>query len=196
MTKTPQTKAFPPPTPPKDRTTSLSEKAVGAAADRAGAPVTLAVIIGAHGVTGEVRLKVFTEDLGAYGAFNGGTLTLKSTRHGSNGTIARIAEVTDRNAAEAMRGTELTVPRSALPPLEDGEYYHTDLLGLPVVSIDGEALGIVVAIDDFGAGDVIEVERPPIDGRPGKRFMVPMNADAVPEWDGERLVVSPDFITA
>lgn len=154
-------------------------------------PVTLAVVIGAHGVTGEVRLKLFTDDLGVYTAFNGGTLTLKSTRHGSNGTIARIAEVTDRNAAEAMRGTELTVPRSALPPLEDGEYYHTDLLGLPVASVDGEALGIVVAIDDFGAGDVIEVERPT-----GKRFMVPMNADAVPEWDGERLVVSPDFITA
>ena len=142
-------------------------------------------------MTGEVRLKVFTDNLGAYHSFNGGTLTLKSTRHGSNGTIARIAEVTDRNAAEAMRGTELTVPRSALPPLEDGEYYHTDLLGLPVVSTEGETLGTVIAIDDFGAGDVIEVERPT-----GKRFMVAMNAAAVPEWDGARLVVSPDFITA
>ena len=154
-------------------------------------PVTLAVVIGAHGVTGEVRLKVFTEDLEAYSSFNDGALTLRSTRRGSNGTIARIAEVTDRNAAEAMRGTALTVPRSALPPLEDGEYYHTDLLGLPVVSTDGDPLGTVVAIDDFGAGDVIDVERPG-----GKRFMVPMTAEAVPEWDGERLIVSPDFITA
>lgn len=159
-------------------------------------PVTLAVIIGAHGVTGEVRLKVFTEDLGAYKSFNDGKLTLKSTRHGSNGTIARIAEVNDRNAAEAMRGTELTVPRSSLPPLAEGEYYHADLLGLPVVSTDGEALGKVVAIDDFGAGDVIEVERPPENGKAGKRFMVPMNADAVPEWNAERLVVSPDFIAS
>jgi 16S rRNA processing protein RimM len=153
-------------------------------------PVTLAVVIGAHGVTGEVRLKVFTEDLTTYKSFNNGALTLKSTRHGSNGTIARIAEVTDRNAAEAMRGTELTVPRSALPPLAEGEYYHADLLGLPAFSAGGEALGTVVAIDDFGAGDVIEIER---DG--GKRFMVPMNADAVPEWDGARLVVAEDFIS-
>ncbi|MDR6849187.1 16S rRNA processing protein RimM [Sphingomonas sp. BE270] len=156
---------------------------------RPDSPVTLAVIIGAHGVTGEVRLKVFTEDLSSYKVFNGGALTLKSVRHGSNGAIARIAEVTDRNAAEALRGTELTVPRSALPPLEPGEYYHADLLGLPVVSLEGEALGQVVAIDDFGAGDVIEVERPD-----KKRFMVPMNADAVPEWNAERLVVDTAFV--
>ena len=153
-------------------------------------PVTLAVIIGAHGVTGEVRLKVFAEDLKPYKSFNNGTLTLKSVRPGGNGTIARIAEVNDRNAAEALRGTELTVPRSALPPLAEGEYYHADLLGLPAISTDGEALGTVVAIDDFGAGDVIEIERPD-----GKRFMVPMNADAVPEWDSERLVVTTAFIS-
>ncbi len=152
-------------------------------------PVTLAVVIGAHGVTGEVRLKVFTEDLGQYKTFNGGALTLKSVRPGSNGAIARIAEVTDRNAAEAMRGTELTVPRSALPPLAEGEYYHADLLGLPAVSLEGEALGHVVAIDDFGAGDVLEIERPD-----KKRFMIPMNADAVPEWNAERVVVDGAFI--
>jgi len=153
-------------------------------------PVTLAVIIGAHGVTGEVRLKVFAEDLKPYKSFNNGTLTLKSVRHGSNGAIARIAEVNDRNAAEALRGTELTVPRSALPPLAEGEYYHADLLGLPAISTDGEALGTVVAIDNFGAGDVIEIERPD-----KKRFMVPMNADAVPEWDAERMVVATQFVS-
>lgn len=143
---------------------------------------------------GEVRLKLFTDDLAAYPSFNGGTLTLKSTRHGSNGTIARIAEINDRDAAEALRGTELTVQRSELSPLAEGEYYHADLLGLPAISTDGDALGSVVAIDDFGAGDVIEVERPSDDGKPGKRFMVPMNADAVPEWDGERLVIDAAFI--
>ena len=156
----------------------------------ADAPVTLAVIIGAHGVTGEVRLKVFAEDLKPYKSFNNGTLTLKSVRHGSNGAIARIAEINDRNAAEALRGTELTVPRSALPPLEEGEYYHADLLGLPAISTDGEVLGTVVAIDDFGAGDVIEIERPD-----KKRFMVPMNADAVPEWDTERMIVATEFVS-
>ena len=149
-------------------------------------PVTLAVITGAHGVTGEVRLKLFTADLSGYRSFNGGTLTMKSLRNG----IARFAEVPDRNAAERLRGTELTVPRSALPPLAEGEYYHVDLLGLACVSTTGEALGRVVAIDDFGAGDVIEIERPD-----GKRFMVPMRPEAVPEWDAERLVVDEAFIS-
>ena len=149
-------------------------------------PVTLAVVTGAHGVTGEVRLKLFTEDLSGYRSFNDGSLTMKSLRSG----IARFAEVPDRNAAERLRGTALTVPRSALPPLEEGEYYHADLLGLPCVSTTGDALGTVVAIDDFGAGDVIEVERPD-----KKRFMVPMNKDAVPEWNDERLVVDEAFIT-
>lgn len=151
-------------------------------------PVTLAVVIGAHGVTGEVRLKVFTEDLARYKSFNDGALSLKSARAGSNGTIARFAEVADRNAAEAMRGTELTVPRSTLPSLAEGEYYHADLLGLPVVSDEGEAIGVVVAIDNFGAGDVIEIERPD-----KKRFMVPMRAEAVPAWDDTRLTITAAF---
>ena len=150
------------------------------------APVTLAVVTGAHGVTGEVRLKLFTDDLSGYRSFNGGSLTMKSLRNG----IARFAEVPDRNAAERLRGTLLTVPRSALPPLEEGEYYHADILGLPCISTAGEALGMVVAIDDFGAGDVIEIERPD-----KKRFMVPMRAPAVPEWDDERLIVDEAFIT-
>jgi len=151
-------------------------------------PVTLAVIIGAHGIAGEVRLKVFADDLASYKVFNSGALTLKSLRTGSNGAIARFAEVADRNAAEALRGTQLTVPRSALPPLEEGEYYHVDLLGLPAVSDAGDALGKVVAIDNYGAGDVLEIERPD-----GKRFMVPMQPDAVPEWDSERLVIHAGF---
>ncbi|MFX7922481.1 ribosome maturation factor RimM, partial [Acinetobacter baumannii] len=92
----------------------------------------LAVVIGAHGVAGEVRLKVFAEDLARYPSYNGGALSLVSVRAGSNGAIARFAEIKDRNAAEALRGTELTVPRRALPPLGDGEYYHADLIGLSV----------------------------------------------------------------
>jgi 16S rRNA processing protein RimM len=147
-------------------------------------PVTLAAVIGAHGVTGEVRLKLFTDDLSPYRSFNGGTLTLKSLRPGSNGAIARFAEVTDRNAAEALRGRELTVPRATLPPLGEGEYYYADLLGLSVVTTEGTAIGTVAAIEDFGAGDVIEIERPS-----GTRFMVPMRVEAVPEWDAERLIL-------
>ncbi len=148
-------------------------------------PVTLAAVVGAHGVAGEVRLKVFADDLGAHKSFNDGALTLVSLRQGNNGAIARLAEVKTREAAEALRGTTLTVPRSALPPLGDGEYYHADILDLPVVDPSGDPLGRVVAIDTFGAGDVVEVERPT-----GKRFMVPMIPAAVPDWSAERLVVA------
>ena len=155
-------------------------------------PVTLAAITGAHGVTGEVRLKLFgegVEALSAHTRFNDGALTLKKLRDdGKGGAIARFAELADRTAAEALRGTVLTVPRSALPPLEEGEYYHADLIGLPAVDDGGEALGTVVAVENFGAGDILEIERPD-----SKRFMVPMTVDAVLEWDDERVVVAAGF---
>ena len=155
-------------------------------------PVTLAAVTGAHGVTGEVRLKLFGEGVAAlsrHKSFNDGALTLGKVRDdGKGGAVARFAEIADRNAAEAMRGTLLTVPRSALPPVEEGEYYYADLLGLPAVSDAGEHLGTVVAVENFGAGDVIEIEKPD-----GKRFMVPMNVTAVPEWSEARLVVSATF---
>jgi 16S rRNA processing protein RimM len=151
--------------------------------------VVVAAVVGAHGIAGEVRLKVFAEDLAAHQVLNGGAFTLRSVRRGNNGAIARFAEVDSRDAAEALRGTQLWVSRDSLPPLEEGEYYHADLIGLAAVSDTGEALGTVVTVENFGAGDVIEIERPT-----GKRFMVPMRADAVPEWDGERLVVATAFI--
>ena len=160
------------------------------AADR---PVTLAAIIGAHGITGEVRLKLFTEDLTPYRALDAGgrTLTVRSVRPGANGAVARFAEIGDRTMAEGLRGTALTVPRSALPPLGEGEYYHVDLIGLPVVTTAGDPVGRIAAIENFGAGDVIEVER-----TDGRRFMAPMRPEAVPEWDVERLVIDPAFVTA
>jgi 16S rRNA processing protein RimM len=162
-------------------------------------PVTLAAVSGAHGVTGEVRLKLFGDgvaSLKAHKAFNAGTLTVTSLRDdGKGGAVARFAEVTDRTAAEKLRGTLLTVPRTALQPLAEGEYYHADLLGLAAVSASGEALGTVIAIDNFGAGDVIEIERPPVEGKRGKRFMVPMRVEAVPSWNDARLVVADDFAT-
>jgi 16S rRNA processing protein RimM len=154
--------------------------------------IALAAIAGAHGVTGEVRLKLFGEGvaaLSAHQSFNEGALTLRKVRDdGKGGAVARFAEVTDRAAAEKLRGTVLAVPRAALPPLQPGEYYHADLIGLAAVSDAGEALGTVVAVENFGAGDVIEIERPG-----GKRFMVPMREEAVPEWDATRLVVAATF---
>ncbi len=160
-------------------------------------PVTLAAISGAHSLTGEVRLKLFGEGVGSlkrFHAFNNGALTLEKLKDdGKGGAIARFAEVTDRTQAERLRGTALTVPRDALPPLAEGEYYYTDLLGLPAISTDGAALGTCIAVENFGAGDVLEIQRAAVEGKPGTKFMVPMRAEAVPEWDGERLVITAAF---
>jgi 16S rRNA processing protein RimM len=139
-----------------------------------------------------VRLKLFTDDadgLTRYAGFDadGRTLTLRSVRQAGAGAIARFKEVPDRSAAEALRGTALTVPREALPPLEDGEYYHADLTGLPVVTPAGDSVGTVLAIENFGAGDVLDVEKPD-----GKSFMAPMHAVTV---EPDRLVIDPVFIT-
>lgn len=157
-------------------------------------PVTLAAITGAHGVTGEVRLKLFGEGvaaLGRYRAFNDSSLTVvKLKDDGKGGAIARFAEVTDRTAAEKLRGTALTVPRSEMPSLGEGEYYYADLIGLPAISTTGEELGVCVAVENFGAGDVLEIQRPAEEGKKPTRFMVPMREEAVPEWSAKNLIVT------
>lgn len=159
-------------------------------------PVTLAAITGAHGVAGEVRLKLFGEGVAAlkrYRAFNdsgdgSGLTVVKIKDDGKGGAIARFAEVPDRTAAEKLRGTALTVRRSELPPLPEGEYYHADLIGLPAVSTEGEMLGECIAVENFGAGDVIEIRK-----ADGKKFMVPMKTEAVPEWTDERIVIEAAY---
>lgn len=156
-------------------------------------PVTLATVTGAHGVTGEVRLKLLGEGFAAlkpHKSFNDGALTLQKLRDdGKGGAIARFAEVPDRTAAEKLRGTVLTVPRAALAPLEEGEFYHSDLLDLPVVTDAGEPVGRVCAVENFGATDIVEIEK-----ADGAKFMVPLTLQAVPEWNTKRLVVSADFV--
>jgi len=157
-------------------------------------PVTLAAIAGAHGVRGEVRLKLFgegAEALRAFSVFDAGNrkLTLKSVRPANQGAVATFAEITDRGAAEALRGTLLTVPRSALPPLAEGEYYYHDLIGLPCLSTDGLAVGDIVAVENFGAGDILEIAKPD-----GKRFMVPMTARAVPVWNDDGVTIDAAFV--
>ena len=159
--------------------------------------VTLAAITGAHGVTGEVRLKLLGEGIEALTrqksfdvGENGRTLTLTKLRGDSKGgAIARFAEITDRAAAEILRGTVLSVAREGLPPLAEGEYYHADLIGLVVVTEAGEAVGRTIAVHNFGATDIVEIEKPD-----GKAFMIPMTKTAVLEWDGERLVISGEFV--
>lgn len=155
--------------------------------------VILAAVAGAHGLGGEVRLKLFAEgvdSLKRHPILYAGErpLTLKSAKPGSAGAIARFAEIADRSAAEALRGTLLTVPRAALPPLEEGEYYHADLLGLPCEDAGGAPLGKVVAVENFGAGDLLEIERPD-----GKRALVPFKPGVADLVDG-KVVADPEFL--
>ena len=155
--------------------------------------VTLAAVAGAHGVGGEVRLKLFAEgvdSLKRHRTLSAGerVLTLKSVKPGSAGAIARFAEIADRSAAEALRGTLLSVSRDALPPLEEGEYYHADLLGLACFDADGTPLGTIVAVENFGAGDLLEVERPD-----GKRALIPFRPGVADLQDG-RIVADPAFL--
>jgi 16S rRNA processing protein RimM len=156
--------------------------------------VTLAAIAGAHGVHGEVRLKLFAEtveSLSRQQAVQVGErqLTIKSVKASGGLPVVRFAEIADRNAAEALRGQLITVSRSALPPLEEGEYYHADLIGLPCVSQDGGQLGTVVSVENFGAGDIIEIEK-----TDGRRSMVPFREGVTDHEDG-RIVVDPVFLT-
>jgi 16S rRNA processing protein RimM len=154
--------------------------------------VALAAVAGAHGIGGEVRLKLFAEGLDSlkrHQAVRVGerTLTLASVRAGKQ-PVVRFAEIPDRSAAEALRGALLTVPRSALPPLEEGEYYHADLIGLACETAAGEPLGSVVAVENFGAGDLLEVERPD-----GRRVMLPFR-DGVADLRDGRIVADPEFL--
>jgi 16S rRNA processing protein RimM len=114
-------------------------------------------------------------------------LTLAALK-GDRTPIARFAEVSDRGAAEALRGQLLTVPRSVLPPLEEGEYYHADLIGLPCETAAGEPLGRVVAVEDFGAGDLLEIET-----ADGRRAMLPFREGIADLADG-RILVDPEFL--
>ncbi|MEA3012979.1 MAG: rRNA processing protein RimM [Sphingomonadales bacterium] len=155
--------------------------------------VTLAAVAGAHGLGGEVRLKLFAEGVDSLRRhkilFAGERqLTLKSVKPGSAGAIARFAEIADRAAAEALRGTLLTVPRAALPPLEEGEYYHADLIGLPCESAAGEALGTVAGVENYGAGDLLEVERPD-----GKKALIPFKPGIADLVEGH-IVADPAFL--
>ena len=158
--------------------------------------VALAAIAGAHGVKGELRLKLFAEGVASLKAqkavFVGNDeRRLVSVRDGGKGPIARIEGVDTREAAEALRGSLIEVPRAALPDLGDDEYYFEDLVGLAVVDEDGAASGRVLAVQNFGASDIVEIELPT-----GKTVMVPMIDAAIPEWDEERMVVRRDFLDA
>ncbi len=159
--------------------------------------ITLAAITGAHGVAGEVRLKLLGEGIDAlrqHASFNDGSLTLKKIRSDNKGgAIARFAEVNGRTEAEKLRGTAITIAREALPDLEDDEYYHADLIGLAVETDAGKQIGKSIAVHNFGATDIIEIALEPPPEKGTKTLMVPMTRAAVVEWDEARLVISQDF---
>lgn len=161
--------------------------------------VCVAVIAGAHGVRGEVRVRSFTavsEDAVRLGpltdAAGGRIFHLRLVGHAKGVLRARIDGVTDRTAAEALKGTELYVERTALPAPAEDEFYHADLIGLRVELEDGSEIGRIRAIHDFGAGDVIEVT-PLTPGSEWAKAMLPFTAEAVPvvDLEGGRIVVVP-----
>jgi len=154
----------------------------------------------AHGVRGEVKVKAFTEDpatlvrLGPLSAGDGRRVTVEKIRPQGDGLVARLAGVSDRNAAETYRNLDLFADRGALPAIEEeDEFYYADLVGLSAVTEDGAAFGRVVAVQDFGAGDLVEIE--PASG--GPTLFLPFTRAVVPVVDiaGGRIVVSPPLET-
>jgi 16S rRNA processing protein RimM len=158
--------------------------------------VCVAEIGAAHGITGEVRLRAFTEDplaitqFGALQAEDGREVTIAAARPGKDCLIARIAGVADRSAAERLRNVKLYVGRDKLPAIEEAEtYYHADLIGLAAAGPDGAAFGHVIAVQNFGAGDLLEIA--PAAG--GPTVLLPFTDVVVPLVDvpNGRIVVNP-----
>jgi 16S rRNA processing protein RimM len=157
--------------------------------------VLLGEIGAAQGLKGEVRLRSYTEDpaaIGSYGPFedeSGASVEFESMRATPKGIVARLRGVTTREAAEALTGTRLYVPRARLPERGQDEWYHADLIGLAARSKDGTPLGTVVAVVNFGAGDLIEIAP----AESGANLLVPFTETNVPEIDlaARRLVLVP-----
>lgn len=154
------------------------------------------VVVGAQGLGGVVRVKSFTAnpaDLAAYGPVEdeaGRTLALSVIGETKGVVLTRVAGVTDRNAADALKGARFYVSRDALPAPDEDEFYLADLVGLMAEREDGTALGRVKAVHDFGAGEIIELEGP------GATVMLPFTRAVVPVVDlaGKRIVVAPPTV--
>jgi 16S rRNA processing protein RimM len=139
----------------------------------------------AHGIKGEVRIQSFTEDPLALADYSplatnrpGLSITILSARTNTNVLVARLEGVNDRDAAERLNGVELYADRELLPPTEDeDDFYHADLIGLDARLADGAVLGQVIAVPNFGAGDLIEIRDP----RSGDTYLYPFTRKVVPE---------------
>jgi 16S rRNA processing protein RimM len=164
-----------------------------ASGNRSERRIALAAVAGAHGLKGELRLKLFTEsaeNLSRVGTLivGGAERRILSVRDGGKAAVVRLEGVNDRSAAEALRGSLVEVDRAALPPLEEGEYYHADLIGLEAVDRDGKTVGTVAAVENFGAGDLLEVELPD-----GRRSLIPFR-DGIADLQDGRIVLDPEFL--
>lgn len=158
-----------------------------------GKRVALAAVAGAHGVKGELRLKLFADSVESLARHShlyvgGREHALRDIKDGGKTAIARFEGISDRTAAESLRGELVEIDRDQLPPLDEGEYYHADLIGLPCVDESGNALGAVVAVENFGAGDLLEVERPN-----GKRSLIPFR-EPMARLDDERIILDSEFL--
>lgn len=159
--------------------------------------ICVARIGAAHGIRGEVKLWSFTEDPAAVATYGpleteDGTrrFEIEALRAVKDQFVARIAGIADRDTAEALRNTDLYVPRDRLPKIVEADtFYHADLIGLSAVTADGAQIGTVHALHNFGAGDIIEI-MPPGGGEP---VMLPFNNATVPKIDlaAKQIVVMP-----
>jgi len=155
--------------------------------------IALAAVAGAHGVKGELRLKLFSDSVESLSRHEklhvgGAERRLLAIRDSGKTAVARFEGVDDRSAAEALRGSLIEIGRSSLPPLEEGEYYHADMIGLPAVARDGKPFGTVAAIENYGAGDLLEIE-----DEQGKRSLIPFKSGIADLEDG-RIVLDPEFL--
>jgi len=155
--------------------------------------IALAAVAGAHGVKGEVRLKLFSDSVESLSRYQklhvgGAERRLLAIRDSGKTAVARFEGISDRSAAEALRGSLVEVDRSQLPALDEGEYYHADLMGLPAVDGQGDALGKVVAVENYGAGDLLEIEL-----KDGKKSLIPFRPGIADLEDG-KVVLDPEFL--
>ena len=163
--------------------------------------IFVAQVGAAHGVRGEVKVTTFTADPMALADYKtllrqdgSPALTIASARPAKGGIVARLKGVDDRNAAEALRGLKLYISRESLPPTDEDEFYLADLIGLAVETTAGELLGKVKTVQDFGAGDLLEIQP-----KAGASWWLPFTREAVPEVriaEGRLIAEPPAVIEA
>jgi 16S rRNA processing protein RimM len=161
--------------------------------DRGERKIALAGVAGAHGVKGELRLKLFSDGIETLSRqesvyIGGAERRLLAVRDSGKTAVARFEGISDRSTAEALRGSLVEVDRSALPPLQGGEYYHADLIGLPALDAEGNKLGTIIAVENFGAGDLLEVQ---LEG--GRSSLIPFKP-RIADLEEGRIVLDPEFL--